>query len=266
MRRLKKNLYTVLIIIFAAIFLVSAFIVGKYVIESKQAADLNNALADEVNKLQSSQTAPDQSVTLPNSGDELSANKVILSEYATLYLRNSDMVGWIKIDGTKINYPVMQTPNSKVYYLYRNFQKENSKHGSIYVREECDVFKPSDNLTIYGHHMKNGSMFAGLMNFRNYSFYQDHKYITFDTLVEHHTYEIFAAFTTTATMGQGFRYHDFIDAATEAEFDEFVSTCKELSHYNTGITPEYGDKLITLSTCEYSQRNGRLVIVAKRVI
>lgn len=264
MRSFKKNLYTVLIFIFAAIFLVSAFIVGKYVIESKLAADLNNALADEVNKLQSSQTDPDQIVTLP-SNDEVSGNKAILPEYATLYLRNSDMVGWIKIEGTKVNYPVMQTPNSKDYYLYRNFQKENSNHGSIYVREECDVFKPSDNLTIYGHHMKNGSMFANVMNYRNYSFYEDHKYITFDTLTEHHTYEVFAAFTTTATVGQGFRYHNFIDAATEADFDEFVATCKELSHYNTGITPEYGDKLITLSTCEYTRANGRFVVVARRI-
>ena len=76
---------------------------------------------------------------------------------------------------------------------------------------------------------------------------------------------VFAVFTTTASVGEGFRYHQFIDAYTEEEFNEFVSTCKELAFYETGITPKYGDKFITLSTCEYSQKNGRFVVVAKRI-
>ena len=87
----------------------------------------------------------------------------------------------------------------------------------------------------------------------------------FDTLTQLHTYKIIAVFKTTATEGKGFSYHTFVNAADQAEYDEYVNTCKELSLYDTGETAQYGDKLITLSTCEYSQSHGRLVVVAKRI-
>ena len=177
---------------------------------------------------------------------------------------NSHMVGWIKIDGTDISYPVMQTPKEKDYYLYRNFDRQHSSHGSIYVREECDVWRPSDNVVIYGHRMKDGSMFENLIKFERESFWEEYPEIRFDTIYEEHTYKVFAVFKTTATVDKGFKYHNFLEAANEKDFDDFVQTCKSLSLYETGITPQYGDKLITLSTCEYSQVNGRLVVVAVR--
>ena len=119
---------------------------------------------------------------------------------------------------------------------------------------------------LYGHHMADGSMFAQLeTRYKKQSFWEEHQYLTFDTLYEHHTYQIIACFRTSANLGQGFRYHMFVDAANEQEFDEFVSTCKRLSFYDTGITPVYGDKLICLSTCEYSLDNGRLVVAAVRI-
>ena len=88
---------------------------------------------------------------------------------------------------------------------------------------------------------------------------------TFDTLMEHHTYEVIAVFTTTASKGQGFNYHHFIDADSPEEFDEYIADCKIRALYDTGVTATYGDKLITLSTCEYSQKNGRFAVVAKRI-
>ena len=187
-----------------------------------------------------------------------------MPEYVLPYQKNPDLVGWMTIDGTPINYPVMQTPDRVDYYLHRNFEKKESSHGCLYVRESCDVFAPSDNLTIYGHHMKDGSMFASLDEYRKMEFWEEYPEIQFDTLYARQTYTIFAVFKTTASVGEGFSYHRFEDAEDEAEFNEFVSTCKKLSFYDTGITPEYGDKMITLSTCEYSQDNGRLVVVAVR--
>ena len=89
--------------------------------------------------------------------------------------------------------------------------------------------------------------------------------IGFDTLYEYHTYKIYAVFKTSANIGEGFSYHKFVDAANEQEFNDFVKKCKELSFYDTGITPVYGDKLIALSTCEYTLNNGRLVVCAVRV-
>ena len=108
-------------------------------------------------------------------------------------------------------------------------------------------------------------MFGQLENYMDKSFFPDHRYIYFDTLTEIHTYEIIAVFKTSGTTGKGFAYHTFVDAENEEDFNEYVSTCKELSLYKIDATAQYGDKLITLSTCEYSQANGRLVIVAKRL-
>jgi hypothetical protein len=134
------------------------------------------------------------------------------------------------------------------------------------VREKCDVWEPSDNVTIYGHNMLNGTMFADLHDYEEKSFWKNNKLVYFDTLYEYHTYEIFAVFIVSGYLDQGFNYHTFDDAANAAEFDEFVATCKELALYDTGITPKYGEKLITLSTCDKSIENGRLVVVARRIM
>jgi sortase B len=108
-------------------------------------------------------------------------------------------------------------------------------------------------------------MFAGLDKFKKEAFFKDHQTFTFDTLYEHHTYQIWAVFKTSANLDQGFPYHQFSDAATQEEFDAFVSTVKSMQFYETGVTPQFGDKMIALSTCEYSLDNGRFVVCAVRV-
>ena len=202
-------------------------------------------------------------VTLPP--DLLHDENGILLEYAELYAMNPDMAGWISIEGTKINYPVMHTPGRTDYYLKRNFSGAYSSWGCIYAREECDLNEPSDNVTIYGHNMRDGSMFAGLHSYTRREYWEEHRYIRFDTLTEYHLYEIFAVFATTASQGQGFAYHNLSDAADEQEFDAFIAQCQSLSFYDTGLVPEYGDKIICLSTCEYTYANGRLVVAAVRI-
>ena len=113
--------------------------------------------------------------------------------------------------------------------------------------------------------MADGSMFAALNAYTSKDAWDKNNLIFFDTLNEYHTYKIFAVFKTSANVGQGFSYHKFVDAANEQEFNDFVSTCKKLAFYDTGITPVYGDKLICLSTCEYTLDNGRLVVAAVRI-
>ena len=136
--------------------------------------------------------------------------------------------------------------------------------GTPYVQENCDIAE-SDNLVIYGHHIKGGKMFGALEDYKSKSFYEEHKTIQFDTFTEQAEYEIVAVFKTVAYSSEGFRYYDFVDAENEEEFNSYVGKCKELALYDTGVTAEYGDRLITLSTCEYSAQNGRLVVVAKKV-
>ena len=193
----------------------------------------------------------------------LTEEETVLAEYGELYLQNTDMVGWLSIAGTTLNYPVMQTPNEPNYYLKHNFEKEYSDLGTPYIQENCDL-TGSDNLVIYGHHIKGGKMFGALEDYKSQSFYEEHKTIQFDTLTQRGVYEIIAVFKTVAYSSQGFRYYDFVNAENEDDYNAYIQKCKELALYETGVNAEYGDRLITLSTCEYSAQNGRLVVVAKK--
>ena len=187
-----------------------------------------------------------------------------LSNFESLLGKNSDMVGWISVAGTGINYPVMQTKSNPNYYLKRNFNKEYSDLGVPYVQENCDL-SASDNIIIYGHHIKGGKMFGSLDKFTSKSFYDKHRIIQFNTLTEQREYQIIAVFKTIAYSASGFRYYDFVNAEDEADFNAYVSRCKELALYDTGVTAKYGDRLLTLSTCKRFVENGRLVVVAKKI-
>lgn len=276
---MKKGIYIAVIILLAITLLGSGIYLFNYFWEGKQEADRYNELANIVqdSRQESASTAPTET-TLPEGTDDdvefvpdpdnLTPEETFpaIPDYKKLHEMNSDFVGWIRIEGTKLNYPVMQTTvNNPDYYLYRNFDKENSTRGSIFARAECDVFAPSDNVTLFGHTMKDGSMFACLHDYADKATWDNNSLIFFDTTEEYHVYKIFAVFKTSANLGEGFSYHKFVDAANAQEFDEFVSTCKKLAFYDTGITPVYGDKLICLSCCEYTLDNGRLVVAAVRI-
>lgn len=181
-----------------------------------------------------------------------------------LYNKNPDFIGWIKINGTNIDYPVMQTEKERAdYYLRRNFYKEYSYYGTPYLAEFCNVLK-SDNLIVYGHHINGSKMFGELEKYKSKKFYDEHKIINFNTIYGDYDYEIIAVFKTIAY--KGFKYYEFEKAQTKEEYSSFINKCKDLSFYETGEKAQYGDKLITLSTCEYSNKNGRFVVVAKRIL
>ena len=268
---MRKWLYNIILILLVVIFCVSSWVVVSYYWEGKQQADEFDQLSQMVQQAQqNAATEPTLPPTVPETTEAETVPtetepKEMLPGYAELYAKNSHTVGWLRIDGTKINYPVMQTPASPDYYLKRDFNRQESSRGCLYVREACDVFAPSDNVTIYGHMMADGSMFADLHDYVNPFYWDKNNIVCFDTLYECHEYRIFAVFKTTATLGQGFAYHQMEDAADQQEFDDFIAKCKELAFYDTGITPQYGDKIICLSTCEYSQDNGRLVVAAVRI-
>lgn len=268
---MKKWQFNTLIIIFAGIFLLSGIMLIRYWTDSsRQSEEYDDlaalveqarptvALGDTPNPTDPTPQDPWVTINDPETGEPVQ----LLPEYAQLYTMNNDLIGWVQIPDTKVNYPVVQTPEEPDYYLKRNFQKKRNGHGCIYAEEECDPAY-SDNVTLYGHCMNDGSMFAPLSKYKKRAFWEAHPEILFDTLTQRQTYEIFAVFATTASVGKGFRYHTFVNAENQQEFDAFVSQCKELSRYDTGITPQYGDRLLTLSTCEYSQTNGRLVVVAR---
>ncbi len=265
---MKKVLFTVVVLILVTTFGVSAFMVGSYLIDGKKQADRYNELSNIAANAQTEQNETKANVTEETTepaAPTKPAEPGMLAGYKEIYEMNNDTVGWIKMEGTEMDYPVMQTPSDPDFYLYRNFDKADSARGSIYAWSAADINKPSDNITLFGHNMADGSMFACLGDYTSKAAWDNNSLIFFDTLKEYHTYKIFAVFKTSANVGQGFSYHKFVDAANEEEFNEFVSTCKKLAFYDTGITPVYGDKLICLSTCEYTLDNGRLVVCAVRI-
>ncbi|MBR5800199.1 MAG: class B sortase [Lachnospiraceae bacterium] len=190
----------------------------------------------------------------------------ILPEYKILYEKNKKLIGWLKIDDTIIDYPVMQTENND-YYLDHNFDQEYDKNGSIFLDCNCSVYPRSTNLIIYGHHMKSGSMFGNLQKYAKESYGKEHKYIQFDTIYEKGTYEVMYVFRSQVFQKDDmvFKYYQFTNANSEAEFDSYMAEMQKLSLYDMGVTAKYGDSLITLSTCDNSQTDGRFVVVARRV-
>lgn len=190
----------------------------------------------------------------------------ILKKYETLYQKNKKLVGWLTIDDTSIDYPVMQTENND-YYLEHNYNQEYDKNGSIFLDCTCNPAFPNDNMIIYGHNMKSGKMFGSLKKYASIDFYKKHPQIRFDTIYEEGIYDVMYVFRSRIFSEEEivFKYYQFIDATSENEFESNMEEMSRLSLYDTGITANYGDRLITLSTCDSSETNGRFVVVAKKV-
>lgn len=190
----------------------------------------------------------------------------ILDEYKALYNKNKSLIGWIKIADTIIDYPVMQTVDNE-YYLKHNFNQETNNNGCIFMDCNNDVILGNTNFILYGHHMKTGAMFGTLKKYANQDYYEEHKIIEFDTIYEKGTYEVMYAFRSRIYNKDEiiFKYYQFIDAYSAEEFDSYMEEMDKLSLIDTGVTASFGDKLLTLSTCDYQENNGRFVVVAKRI-
>ncbi len=190
----------------------------------------------------------------------------ILPEYQTLYSLNKRLIGWVKIDDTYIDYPVLQTVNND-YYLNHNFDQEEDKNGSIFLDKDCSIYPRSTNLILYGHHMRSGRMFGQLNKYSSEKFYKEHKYIQFDPIYEKGTYEVMYVFRSKIYEESEivFKYYQFTDAVSETEFESNMKQMADMSLYDTGVSAEYGDELLTLSTCDYYTSDGRFVVVAKKI-
>ena len=190
----------------------------------------------------------------------------ILPEYETLYNKNKKLIGWLKIDDTNIDYPVMQTSDN-TYYLDHNYNQEYDKNGSIFLDYNCSVYPRSTNMIVYGHHMKSGNMFGNLQKYAKESYGKKHAVITFDTIYEKAQYQVMYVFRSQVYNEDDivFKYYQFIEANSETEFNSYMQEMSALSLYDTGVTAEFGDSLLTMSTCDSSQTDGRFVVVAKRI-
>ncbi len=184
-----------------------------------------------------------------------------------LMQRNADTVGWLTIPGTKIDYPVMQTPEEEDYYLYRDFYGYENKNGCLILAAGCDTAKESTNWIIHGHNMKSGDMFGSLLKYRKKSYLQEHNLIFLETLEGKRVYEILAVFESQVYYENQdvFKFYEHYDIEDKAEFYTFYKNIKNLSLYDIDTTAVYGDHFLTLSTCSYHTENGRFVVVAKEI-
>ena len=190
-----------------------------------------------------------------------------LLAYRDMNAEYPDFIGWIRIADTQLDYPVMQTPRVPEYYLSRNYNRQKSGHGTPFLDAACDINRPSDNMIIYGHNMNDGTMFATLNKYKDYEFFEQHPLIEFHTLNEIGIYEVVAAFIGdfTAAPDSIFYYNHFSNFYNEDEFDSFIENVRTRSIYDMSVTLSYGDQLLTLSTCEYTTYESRMVVLARRI-
>ena len=246
----KKTIGTVIMIIFMTIALVALYISAYQSFSGNRSKqefeEIEMLISDSVEQT-----------------EEKSQQELAYEKYQALLAENNDFIGWIRIEGTNVNYPVMQTVDNPNFYLKHNFDKQYSDYGVPYLDEECFI-DLTNNLVIYGHNMKNGTMFTDLVNYKDKDFWKEHQVINFDTMAEFSEYQVMYAFAFD-TNNETFCYNDFTHM-DEEQFAEFMAECEKRMAYDTGVRAEYGDEILTLSTCEYTHENGRFVVVAKKVI
>lgn len=214
---------------------------------------------------------PDQSdQTEEETSDEQKQLPEILPEYQEIYAENEDLVGWLEIDGTVINYPVLQSDSEEdsQFYLTHSFAKKKDKNGSLFMDYRNDFVDRDTNIIIYGHNMKSGAMFGTLKKYLEKGYLEKHPKIRFDTIYERGTYEVIGAFLSEVSYQDEytFRYYNFLNANNESEFEAFCVNVMQLDALKKGILDaKYGDQLLTLSTCSSYTDEGRMFIIAKRI-
>ena len=249
--KLRKISLAVLSVLLSAAAVLSGFMVYTQLSGRQKEKEDFAELAKLVQTVPSELSLPDE--TPPTGNEPESGQK---RDLTPLFAQNSDCIGWLCIPGTAVNYPVMHTPENPQKYLRRSFYGESSQSGVPFLDRRCSL--DSDNLIIYGHNMKNGTMFSSLRNYTDPAFCAAHPVIEFQTSDGADQYTVFAV----AAVQKTDAWYSFIHAADGADFSEQTAAILQKSLYDTGITPVYGQQIITLSTCYGQGKNGRLIVAA----
>ncbi len=229
-------------------------------ISDEVSPEISEEASEEVSEETSEEISEEES--LGPTEDELK-----LQEIASLYEENSDMCAWLKIDDTIVDYPVMYTPDNPNKYLRADFYGNYSTQGSLIMDKRCTLDSESENLIIHGHNMNDGTMFRILHDYPKKTFRDEHPIIKLYIGDEVREYEVFAVFYDKVYYQTDtcFKFYEFTEIDTEERFNEGINYFKSHDVYETGITPEYGDRLLTLVTCSYHTENGRIVVVAREI-
>lgn len=206
-------------------------------------------------------TEPTEPDTVP---DETLPTEMLVN-MAELYAQNPDTVGYIRVEGTKLDYPVMYTPDDEEKYIHMAFDGSYKYVGLPFINKDCTMDPESRNLIVYGHNMRNGTGFSTVIQYRDEKFFEEHPTIFYSTLYEEREYEVVAAFYDRVYEKNEdvFKYYEFVNYQNEEEFNEAMDYFLSKSEYDTGVEPVYGDRLLTLVTCSYHTKYGRFVVVAR---
>lgn len=280
MKITRRLISTVLAVIGAVCLAVAIVLAIRQMIDDKNSRDTINQLRDlaEARVEESASPVPSPAATdRPDPSPETTESPAptpeptpvsIVNPYQDSFLDNSDMVGWLLIPDTNIDYPVMWTPRDENYYLRRGFDGSSNQNGCLILDTDSCMDPLTTNLIIHGHNMKSGTMFAPLYNYENEEFFQTHKAITLYTEECRRNYEVIAVFFSQVfkkSQTNVFKFYKFFQAGSQEEFDDFYNNIMEMSLYDTGVTAQFGDNFLTLSTCSYHVKQGRFVVVAKEV-
>ena len=195
----------------------------------------------------------------PDEPPETEPEPIFTRNLSPLFEKNNDCIGWICIPDTAVDYPVMHTPQDQEKYLHKNFDRKYSASGVPFMQGNNTL--ESDNIIIYGHNMKNGTMFATITRYREKAFCAKHPTIEFETGQGLKLYEVFAV----VKMKNNDVWYNFIEAVDEIDYRNKVEEIKSRALYDTGVTPQYGQQLITLSTCYGSTKNDRIIVIGVEI-
>lgn len=198
--------------------------------------------------------------------EDTEAQPQVLQEYLSLYTQYPNLVGWLRIEDTQIDLPVLQTTDNE-YYLNKNIDGQEDINGTLFMDYRDDIKKPSTNLIIYGHNMKSGAMFGGLKQYLDASYATGHDIIYFDTIYEKQTYQVIAVCLSEVGYqdDETERYYNFIEAESGEHLQSFLETIRECAVYDRTQDVTDSDTFLTLSTCNSYVEDGRLFLVAKKI-
>lgn len=287
-KRAKRYRIAGVICVLAAIgcfgyFTYTSYLEEQSALEMKRLQDMQNMTGHYIEEEAFSESVPDEKEAAQEAAADTEQEKAdeekeeepqkipdILPEYEKIYAENEDLVGWLQIEDTSVNYPVLQSDTEKdsQFYLTHSFAKKKDKNGSLFMDYRNDFLNRDTNLIIYGHNMKSGAMFGSLKKYLDEEYLEEHKTIQFDTIYERGTYEVIGAFLSEVSFQDEytFRYYNFLNAENESEFEAFRVNVMQLDALKKGtLDAEYGDELLTLSTCSSYTDEGRMFIIAKRI-
>lgn len=242
-------------VLMSALLILPGFMIYKELSDRQKEKEDFAELAELVQITLPEQPKPDATESLTDDEPEPAHKR----DLAPLFAQNSDCIGWLSIPDTVVDYPVMHTPENPQKYLRRNFYGEYSVSGVPFLDGRCSM--DSDNLIIYGHNMRNDTMFGSLPKYMEEAYRQAHSVIEFETEAGCAEYAVFAV----VTVKKYDDWYGFIHAVDRTEFEKQLERIRSIAMYCSDDMPEYSAQLLTLSTCYGSGKDGRLLVIAMKL-